>query len=223
MKKAIVLLAALPALGGLANAGVTDAQVAEIMTSKGFALEDTDVSADRMIRATIWSKGSSLYGVTIVDVDNDGDAELLQFFSAVYAPSATPGADFFMDWNASGWFTASNLDGTPVLHDTDVQIGGASVANVTANFEFFVARFGEFDWAIRGSADASNVSVSMDVKSDPYRLDRGMTRVEVKARDAALARALNMTRGSVDSIRDERVQEMASVAKRLSKKLRLPR
>ncbi|NNU15920.1 hypothetical protein HK107_06235 [Parvularcula sp. ZS-1/3] len=191
-------------LAATAQAGMTPQQVAALMQSKGLQVTDTQYSPDGAVAVTV-GRDSTGWGwaMTLVDVDKNGVGDFLIMGSIVEGAASVP-LQKLNTYNSTSLYKAFTAQGSAALADTALIVGNTDYGNVSSNFDLFRAEFASYrDMVAPYASGANSFGVSLEVKQDPYILDKGMTRIEVKARDAELAAKLNQTRGSHEEFADE--------------------
>jgi hypothetical protein len=210
-------------LAGAAQAEVTAADIKQLITAKGltFSAEQTAEGGKLHMFLAVEPSGWP-HAISLVDIEMDGKTDVVAIMSFVPGAGGVP-LTTLNQINEQALTKAFTIQGAAGLSMTTVASGGTDGATLSKAFDLFYLEFNGYRQAMMPFAQnrGNSLGVSLPASEDGGRLDAGMSRVEVSARDAELTRQLNLGSGHAGLSADERYEtdEAMSLAAAYSRKL----
>ncbi|GGY47521.1 hypothetical protein [Parvularcula lutaonensis] len=177
-----------------AEAGVSEAEVRQMMSSKGLQFAGQEKAPDGSVHVLAGVDMAGVpYAFTMLDMELDGEYDVILFMSGVQTTSQPP-LSVLNTFNENTMSKAVYTQNQAMLMLPMITMNGADQTNMGGTFDVLrveLAAYANALAAYRPGGGGNFLGVSAKQVDDPYELDAGMTRVEVKMRDAALAKELN--------------------------------
>lgn len=191
-KIAGALAAAGAMLAGTAQAEISEADLRRVLTNKGMQYVQSQQGGNgTSVVLARFSDGLPV-AFSMIDFNGNGRAEIMLTLIAI--PNvAPPNFNAINNFNLSAASKAMIQNGSPTMVLPSVLMGQIDDATISGAIDIFRIEVAGFLGMVRsGGGNTFGTSVKVE---DPYSIDKGMTRVEVSARDAALTAKLNQTGG----------------------------
>jgi hypothetical protein len=192
--------ASLLVMGAAAQAEVGASEIKAMMAAKGLRLGGEQVAEGGKIRMFLGVESSGWpHVVSLLDVEIDGTPDAVVMMSFIPGAGGVP-LPLLNQINEAALTKAFTVKDAAGLSLTTVTAGGADLATLNRAFGFYYQEFGGYRQAMlmiaQNGGRGQGVSVSND-QSLPLvdRIDAGLSRVEVTARDDELTKKLNVNGG----------------------------
>ncbi|MCQ8185786.1 hypothetical protein [Parvularcula maris] len=192
--------ASLLALAGAAHAEVGANEVKQMMAAKGLRLGGEQTAEGGKIRMFLGVETSGWpHVVSLLDVEIDGTPDAVVMMSFVPGAGGVP-LQLLNQINEAALTKAFTVKDAAGLSLTTVTIGGADQATLNRAFDFYYQEFGGYRQAMVAIAQSGGRGQGVSVSNDTSlplvdRIDAGMSRIEVTARDDELTKKLNVNGG----------------------------